>query len=425
MTTQPPAPGWYPDPSGKPGQMYWDGRGWQTAIPAASRSKRNWLIALMVVLLIAAAGTGVVLHHVLSSKATGGELVLTRASDPGANAFMPPAAPPPPTDTQPPPTLQPQGDGTTVVTQPLPGDRDGLYGGILNNAESDREKMITFLGSHPAQADAFVEALNTDPTLYWSGGRPLTADDIPTYLRELTPALLRLDTRVTNHGFDGTHPTTLQSVFQAGTAALIDAHGVPRARFFSGSPLTAPIALAGEPKPVGTPWPGYRPGALAEVQPTTATITTFVLVDVVTGQPFNRAAGTTGTNDTPHSQPVPLPQPAPRTPQGPQPTPTTGQGPQPDIDGTYLWHGSPNSCGGAGVDETVTVARQGNTLTEVSPYGTVTGTLNADGSFTFSGNGFTQRGVFATEGGRTVMRGTAEAHSSAGSCSATFVATKQ
>jgi Protein of unknown function (DUF2510) len=29
MTTQPPPAGWYPDPSGKPGQMYWDGQAWQ------------------------------------------------------------------------------------------------------------------------------------------------------------------------------------------------------------------------------------------------------------------------------------------------------------------------------------------------------------------------------------------------------------
>jgi hypothetical protein len=58
--------------------------------------------------------------------------------------------------------------------------------------------MITFLDTHPAQAGAFVEALDSDPTLYWSGGHTLTAVDVPTYLRELTPVLLRLDTRVTN-----------------------------------------------------------------------------------------------------------------------------------------------------------------------------------------------------------------------------------
>jgi hypothetical protein len=36
MTTQPPAPDWYPDPSGKPGLMYWDGQQWHTDIPTTS-----------------------------------------------------------------------------------------------------------------------------------------------------------------------------------------------------------------------------------------------------------------------------------------------------------------------------------------------------------------------------------------------------
>ena len=33
---QQPSAGWYPDPSGKPGQMYWDGQQWQTNVPAAA-----------------------------------------------------------------------------------------------------------------------------------------------------------------------------------------------------------------------------------------------------------------------------------------------------------------------------------------------------------------------------------------------------
>ncbi len=35
MTEQPSA-GWYPDPSGGPGQMYWDGQQWRTDTPAAA-----------------------------------------------------------------------------------------------------------------------------------------------------------------------------------------------------------------------------------------------------------------------------------------------------------------------------------------------------------------------------------------------------
>jgi TM2 domain/Protein of unknown function (DUF2510) len=31
MTSQQPAPGWYPDPSGGPAQRYWDGQQWQAA----------------------------------------------------------------------------------------------------------------------------------------------------------------------------------------------------------------------------------------------------------------------------------------------------------------------------------------------------------------------------------------------------------
>jgi hypothetical protein len=364
-------------------------------------------------------GITVVLTKVLSPKATA-ELVLTGATDPGANPFMPPAASSPPTDTQPPPTLQPHGTGTPVATQPVPGDRDGLYGGTLNNSECDRDKMINFLSSHPAQAGAFIDALNTDPTLFWNGGHTLTAADIPTYLRELTPTVLRLDTRVTNHGFDGTHPTTLQSVFQTGTAVFVDAHVLPRARCYCGNPLTAPTALTGEPQPVGTPWSGYNPEALAAVHPSAAAITVFVLVDVVTGHPFNRPAGTTGTNDTPHTQPIASPEPAPTTT-----TTTTGQVPQLDIDGTYLWHQTSAdnpSCTGRHNDTTITITHQGNTLTWVGESGYVeTGTLNADESFSVSGGGSTVRGVFATEGGRTVIRdGVVDDY-----CRAHFVATKQ
>jgi hypothetical protein len=384
--------------------------------------KRNRLIALLVVVLIAAAGAATSCHH----KATGGELVLTGATDPGVNAFMPPAASPPPTTTQPAPTLQPQGDGNALETQPLPGDRDGLYGGTVNNAEIDRDKIVDFLGAHPAQASAFVESLNTDTTLYWSGGRSLTVADIPTYLHELTPMALRLDTRVTNHGFDGTHFTTVQSVFEAGTAVLVDAHGVPRVRGLSGNPLTAPIALNGEPKLVGAPWPGYRPGALAKVLPTTAAITNFVLVDVVNGQPFNRPVGTTGTNDTPHTQPVASPAPATSAP------PTTGQTPQLDIDGSYVHHYSSWTCNGTDYlylvhDFPITVTHQGSSLT-INGFGTqgpLTGTVNADGSFSTDvvshGANIAVQGVFATEGGRTVIHGERQG----AGCTGAWTGTKQ
>jgi len=36
MTAQPPAPDWYPDRTGKPGLMYWDGQQWRTDVPATA-----------------------------------------------------------------------------------------------------------------------------------------------------------------------------------------------------------------------------------------------------------------------------------------------------------------------------------------------------------------------------------------------------
>ncbi|MDT5351454.1 MAG: hypothetical protein QOH91_4741 [Mycobacterium sp.] len=36
MTTELPSPGWYPDPSGQPGQAYWDGERWHPDVPATT-----------------------------------------------------------------------------------------------------------------------------------------------------------------------------------------------------------------------------------------------------------------------------------------------------------------------------------------------------------------------------------------------------
>jgi hypothetical protein len=372
------------------------------------------VIPLLAVALLGAMGAGTACH----SKASGGELMLTGAADPGPSAFMPPAASPPPTNTQPPPSLQPQGNGDTVETAPLPGDRDGLYGGTVNNAEVDCDKIADFLSANPTQANSFVESLNSDITTYWSGGNHLTVADVPRYLHELTPAVLRLDTRITDHGLDGTHSIARQSVFQAGNAVLVDAHGVPRVRGLSGNPLTPPEPLRGAPKLLGTPWPGYHPGALARVEPVNTDIKNFVLVDVVTGKPFNRPVGTTGGDDTPHTQPVGSP--------GPASTATkAGHDPVSDIDGTYVWHITADpayGCNHPPNDWTFAVTHQGNTMSFVGNV-TLTGPLNADGSFLVTVGDLKAGGVFATEGGHSVIRdGTLR---NASSCVETFTGTKQ
>ena len=58
MTTPPPppTPGWFPDPSGGPGQRYWDGTSWGPPAPAAPPAKKRssvtaWVIVVGVLLL--------------------------------------------------------------------------------------------------------------------------------------------------------------------------------------------------------------------------------------------------------------------------------------------------------------------------------------------------------------------------------------
>jgi len=54
-------PGWYRDPSGEPGRLFWDGWEWHTAVPAAHRHGGPNLVKVVVgVGLLALVGTGAI-----------------------------------------------------------------------------------------------------------------------------------------------------------------------------------------------------------------------------------------------------------------------------------------------------------------------------------------------------------------------------
>jgi hypothetical protein len=101
---------------------------------------------------------------------------------------------------------------------------------------------------------------------------------------------------------------------------------------------------------------------------------------------------------------VTLLRPAPSQPTASQTTTPPAPAAALDIDGTYLEHQT--ACAGSGcvtwADFTLPVTHLGNTLT-VGPF---TGTLNADGSFSAINRDHTATmlGVFAAEGGSTVIR---------------------
>ncbi|MFG2312433.1 DUF6777 domain-containing protein [Streptomyces sp. NPDC048566] len=183
------------------------------------------------------------------------------------------------------------------VTRAVDGSAPGLYGGTRDVASCDVEQQITALSADPAKNKAFASVEGVQPSA------------VPAYLRSLTPVQLRMDTRVTNHGYRDGRPTAYQAVLQAGTAVLVDAHGVPRVRCACGNPLLAPVPQKGTPKPTGDSWPGYRPQNVVVVEPSKTVVEVFVIFDPETGEWIARHTGADTRRDE-KTEPPPNPSPS-------------------------------------------------------------------------------------------------------------------
>ncbi len=175
--------------------------------------------------------------------------------------------------------------GGRVSVNPVVGTTPGLYGGTQSIGSCDAEQMIAFLQSDPAKGAA------------WAGVQGIAVADLPEYVRNLTPVVLRQDTRVTNHGYAGGQATPRQSVLEAGTAVLVDAQGVPRAKCACGNPLLGPEPLdAGAPNS-GDAWPGYSQEQNAVIvagEPVEA-----LVLATADDTEFSRPVGTSGEADVP------------------------------------------------------------------------------------------------------------------------------
>ncbi|HWM35213.1 MAG TPA: DUF6777 domain-containing protein [Pseudolysinimonas sp.] len=247
-------------------------------------------------------------------------------------------------------TLQPAGASTAG------GGTPGLYGGSNDMGRCDPAQLKTFLMANPDKAKAWVDALNRDPLLGWSGGA-LTVQDIPAYVDSLTSIILVSDTRVTNHGYVNGTATPLQVVLQKGTAVLVDKYGVPRAKCFCGNPLLPPQKPGKPYKPgtidkdrdkdtppgdarcfeapeagiycdegsdpdedttyTGDPWEDFDPGQVVEVQPVVDPITEFEVRvpatpegELTTVPAGCEASGTCGDSTGTPAQPDPEPSPS-------------------------------------------------------------------------------------------------------------------
>lgn len=216
----------------------------------------------------------------------------------------------------------PMGTDTPVTSPPavsglqtVPAETAGLFGGTLKKASCDKAKLVAFLQANPGKAGGWAQTL----------GIPATG--IPTFVTSLTPVLLRSDTAVTNHGFENGAVTSFPALLQAGTAVLANEVGQPVVKCYCGNPLTAAPQNMTKARYTGATWTAFRPGTMTVVQSSPATITNYVLVDVVTNQTFVRPASTDGAKDTaggsPPASASPTTTPAPSTASPTPDTPST------------------------------------------------------------------------------------------------------
>ncbi|WP_406243014.1 DUF6777 domain-containing protein [Streptomyces anulatus] len=243
-------------------------------------------IAAIATALVAAVVLVVVLTRPDGGSKAGGEVFLQAAGDSGPDPFTESTArdsePEPGTAS---PSVAPSASRTgTQATRGVDGAAPGLYGGTRKVASCDVEQQIKVLKAAPDKNRAFASVQDIEPSA------------VPGYLRGLTPVTLRMDTRVTNHGYRDGEANAYQAVLQAGTAVLVDDRGVPRVRCACGNPLLPPVAQE-DPRRTGKAWPGYRASDVVVVEPAKKPVKEFVMVDPENGDWFERQAGDTGDDD--------------------------------------------------------------------------------------------------------------------------------
>ncbi|MEV1055327.1 DUF6777 domain-containing protein [Streptomyces sp. NPDC059017] len=251
-------------------------------------------IAVLTAAVVVAAVLVVVLTRPGGTGGTGTEIRLQPAAASGPDPFTRSTAKvpatPQPRAKLPASPASPSPAGANV-TRGVDGATPGLYGGTEKTASCDTEQQIRFLAERPDRNRAFASALGLAPAA------------VPAYLRSLTPVTLRMDTRVTNHGFTDGAARPYQAVLQTGTAVLVDDRGVPRVRCACGNPLLPPVFVRGPAERSGDAWPGYNPAETVAVTPAPRPVEVFVVYDPAEEDYFARERGDDGAKDKPAPPP--------------------------------------------------------------------------------------------------------------------------
>ena len=120
-------------------------------------------------------------------------------------------------------------DPSTLQSGVAGPDAAGLYSGPTYGGTGkqvcDVEKMIAFLTSNP------------DRGREWARVQGIQFEQLPAFLRSLTPVYLQQNIGLTMFGFKNGAAYGYDAVLEAGTAVLVDDKGLPRARCACGNPL--------------------------------------------------------------------------------------------------------------------------------------------------------------------------------------------
>lgn len=165
------------------------------------------------------------------------------------------------------------------------GSEPGLFGGTVKASACDARRLADLLLRDPHKSRA------------WAATLGLTSADLRGYLAGLTPVVVIMDTRVTDHHYRNGRATPDQVVLEAGTAVLLDRYGVPRVRCATGDPLRPPAAVTRNVAYTGQSWRGFRADGTVRVLPARRPMGALVLTDVATGGRFVRPVGGTGATD--------------------------------------------------------------------------------------------------------------------------------
>jgi len=220
---------------------------------------------------------GVVFFASRSGSANAGEIFREPSDRPGPNTFTPSIASPAPATTAPNALTAPAPSQNGLTT--AKGDAPGLYAGQRDVPSCKPDQLVNYLQTNPSKGQAWASAIG------------IQQSQIKDFVATLTPAVLRVDSRVTDFQF-GSNGKALpkQTILQAGTAVMLDRTAFPRVRCQSGDPLAQPRAVTSTPSYSGPQWTGFSPATVVVIRPAPQPVA-LVLIDLTTGRTFVRIPG--------------------------------------------------------------------------------------------------------------------------------------